>query len=79
MEPLTIGEAAPDFLLENQDGEPVALSSFKGQYLIMWWYPVADTPGRTIEGKGFRDRIQDYQNNNAVSYTHLTLPTIYSV
>tara|TARA_B100000579_G_scaffold420151_1_gene419526 strand:+ start:345 stop:482 length:138 start_codon:yes stop_codon:yes gene_type:complete len=45
MEPLKIGEAAPDFLVENQDGEPVELSSFRGKYLIMWWYPVADTPG----------------------------------
>tara|TARA_Y100001968_G_C19255751_1_gene666707 strand:- start:531 stop:668 length:138 start_codon:yes stop_codon:yes gene_type:complete len=45
MNQLKIGEAAPDFLLENQNGEPVELSSFRGKYLIMWWYPVADTPG----------------------------------
>ena len=45
MELLKNGEAAPDFLLENQDGIPLELSSFRGKYLIMWWYPVADTPG----------------------------------
>ena len=27
----------------------------------MWWYPKADTPGWTIEGIGFRDRIQDFE------------------
>ena len=39
------GEIAPDFSLENQNNELTELKSYRGKYLILWWYPVADTPG----------------------------------
>ncbi|MBT3767744.1 MAG: redoxin domain-containing protein [Rhodospirillales bacterium] len=42
---LAVGEAAPAFTLPNQDGSDVALASFSGKYVLMWWYPKADTPG----------------------------------
>ena len=61
---LQTGEIAPDFSLKNQNNELTELKSYRGKYLILWWYPVADTPGWTIEGKGFRDRIQDYREKN---------------
>jgi len=41
----SIGELAPDFSLPNQNGKTVELKSFKNNHLILWWYPVADTPG----------------------------------
>ena len=59
------GADAPDFNLPNQDGEMVKKDDFAGRYVLLWWYPKADTPGWTIEGKGFRDRIQDFKNRNA--------------
>ena len=39
------GETAPPFRLPNQDGVPVGLTDFRGHYLLLWWYPKADTPG----------------------------------
>ena len=39
------GETAPPFSLPNQDGVPVSLADFRGHYLLLWWYPKADTPG----------------------------------
>ena len=35
-----------------------------GKNILLWWYPKADTPGWTIEGEGFRDRIQLFKAKN---------------
>ena len=39
------GSAAPSFRLPNQDGSPVKLDDFTGRYVLLWWYPKADTRG----------------------------------
>ena len=39
------GSAAPAFSLPNQDGTAVSLDDFSGRYVLLWWYPKADTPG----------------------------------
>ena len=52
---LETGEDAPDFTLQNQDGEPVTLSEFDAEYTVVYFYPRADTPGCTTEACGFRD------------------------
>ena len=39
------GTKAPDFTLENQDGNSVRLSDYKGQKVLLWFYPKASTPG----------------------------------
>ena len=39
------GEAAPAFRLPNQDGVATDLDSFRGRYLLLWWYPKAGTFG----------------------------------
>jgi len=57
---------APDFSVSDQDGNTRSLKDFKDQNIVLWWYPKADTPGWTLEGKGFRDRIQDFKDKNAV-------------
>ena len=62
---IATGADAPDFNLPNQDGKTVKKDDFVGRYVLLWWYPKADTPGWTIEGKGFRDRIQDFKDCNA--------------
>ena len=61
---IAVGEKAPSFDLVNQDGKSISLESFEGKYVLMWWYPKADTPGWTIEGNGFRDRIQNFKDKN---------------
>ena len=63
---IAVGEQAPLFTMTNQDGNPVSLKDYTGKFLLMWWYPKADTPGWTIEGIGFRDRIQDFEEKNCV-------------
>ena len=42
---LNPGDTAPDFSVVNQDGDIVTLAQFRGQALVLWWYPKADTPG----------------------------------
>ena len=42
---LEIGEKAPDFTLEDQDGKPVSLTDFLGKKVLVWFYPKASTPG----------------------------------
>ena len=66
MSVIDVGNEAPAFELANQDGNIVSLSSYAGKYVLLWWYPKADTPGWTVEGQGFRDRIQDFEEKNCV-------------
>ena len=53
--PLTPGDPAPTFELADQRGEPVALSSFAGRKVLVYFYPKADTPGCTTQACGLRD------------------------
>jgi thioredoxin-dependent peroxiredoxin len=60
------GEPAPDFTLPNQDGELVTLSSLRGRWVAVYFYPKADTPGCTAQACGIRDHSADYDERNAV-------------
>jgi peroxiredoxin Q/BCP len=42
---LAIGSKAPDFTLPDQDGNVVSLSELKGQKVVLWFFPKANTPG----------------------------------
>ena len=42
---LKVGDSAPDFTLPTHEGKPLALSSLRGQKVLLWFYPKADTPG----------------------------------
>jgi peroxiredoxin Q/BCP len=46
---LAPGDLAPDFTLSDADGHPVSLSSYRGQRVIVYFYPAAMTPGCTKE------------------------------
>ena len=50
---LAPGTKAPAFTLPRDGGETVSLADFKGQKLVLFFYPRADTPGCTIESKAF--------------------------
>jgi peroxiredoxin Q/BCP len=54
------GAKAPDFTLPDQDGEPVTLSDLRGQTVVLYFYPKADTPGCTTQACGIRDHQADY-------------------
>ena len=49
----TPGSKAPAFRLPRDGGETVSLADFKGQNLVLYFYPRADTPGCTVESKAF--------------------------
>ncbi len=50
-----IGDLAPDFEAPTHKGTPLKLSSLRGSRVVLYFYPKADTPGCTMESKGFRD------------------------
>ncbi|MGE5286869.1 MAG: thioredoxin-dependent thiol peroxidase [Micromonosporaceae bacterium] len=52
---LAEGDPAPEFTLPDADGKPVSLSSYRGQRVIVYFYPAAMTPGCTKEACDFRD------------------------
>ncbi|MEK6985114.1 MAG: peroxiredoxin [Candidatus Thermoplasmatota archaeon] len=50
-----VGDAAPDFVLKDADGNEVRLSSYRGRPVVLYFYPKDRTPGCTIQAKSFRD------------------------
>jgi len=50
-----VGDKAPDFTLETENGSKVSLSDFAGRTVVLYFYPKDDTPGCTKEACGFRD------------------------
>lgn len=58
---LQIGDSAPDFNLPNQDGELVTLESFRGERVVIYFYPKDDTPGCTKEACNFRDLWERFE------------------
>ena len=63
---LKIGNKAPDFVLPNTDHQEISLSQYKGNKIILWFYPKASTPGWTVQGEGFRDEFKKFKDNNTV-------------
>jgi peroxiredoxin Q/BCP len=65
MPPIEIeaGATAPglEILLPNQDAEPVRLGDFSGRNVVVYFYPMDDTPGCTIEGKEFRQLSEQFK------------------
>jgi thioredoxin-dependent peroxiredoxin len=59
------GDNAPDFTLPDQTGERVKLSDLKGETVVLYFYPRADTPGCTTQACGVRDRRADYEKAGA--------------
>jgi peroxiredoxin Q/BCP len=58
---LSEGDAAPDFTLADQDGNPVTLSGLRGTTVVLYFYPRADTPGCTIQACSVRDHRREYE------------------
>jgi len=57
---LAEGDKAPDFTLPDQEGNEVSLADLKGETVVLYFYPRADTPGCTTQACGIRDRSSEY-------------------
>jgi thioredoxin-dependent peroxiredoxin len=58
---LEAGASAPDFTLPDQDNKEVNLSGLRGETVVLYFYPRADTPGCTTQACSVRDRSADYK------------------
>ena len=60
-----VGEAAPGFRLQDQNGDWHALEDYRGTWLTVYFYPKDDTPGCTTEACNFRDNIYAFKGIGA--------------
>ena len=56
---LEIGDKAPEFKAQNQDGKTISLSDFKGKKIILYFYPKDNTPGCTAEACNLNDNYSE--------------------
>lgn len=61
-----VGQPAPAFQSQDQDGRPIALADFKGHPVVLYFYPKDETPGCTKEACSFRDGYAAIQATGAV-------------
>jgi peroxiredoxin Q/BCP len=61
-----VGESAPDFRLQDQNGEWHTLTDYAGKWVAVYFYPKDDTPGCTKEACAFRDNIFAFEEIGAV-------------
>ena len=55
------GTPAPDFQIPDQNGETVSLSSFRGQNVVLYFYPGDNTPGCSREAAAYRDALPEFE------------------
>ena len=58
------GADAPEFSVNDHNGNKINLKDFLGKKIVLWFYPKADTPGCTMEGQGFRDDFKKFQHKD---------------
>ncbi len=65
-DPPAVGDVAPDFTLVSNEGTEVTLSMYKGQWVVLYFYPKDFTSGCTIQARGFQRDMEQYIERNAV-------------
>jgi peroxiredoxin Q/BCP len=63
---VTIGSQAPDFQAVDDLGQQVRLKDFRGQNIVLYFYPKDNTPGCTIEARAFNARLKEFEKRNTV-------------
>ena len=84
---ISAGVPAPDFTLNDENGEPHSLSDYRGKPVILYFYPKDDTPGCTAEACGFRNDYEKYEQAGVTilgvspdtSKSHTKFKTKYSL
>ncbi len=71
----SVGDSAPDFKIPDQSGKERSLKDFKGNWLVLYFYPKDDTPGCCTEAIGFTDIFEQFQKLDAkvVGVSHDTV------
>jgi peroxiredoxin Q/BCP len=62
---LAVGDRAPEFSLPGDNGTQAALADFRGQAMVLYFYPKADTPGCTREAQAFSALQKDFRKAGA--------------
>jgi len=62
----TVGSMAPNFTLSNNDGQKVQLSQYRGQWVVLYFYPADFTSGCTIEAHNFQQDLSKFTALHAV-------------
>lgn len=68
MTTLTIGSPLPDFDISSTGNKTINLKDFQGQIIVLYFYPKDNTPGCTLEGRDFRDNIENFNKMGAVIF-----------
>jgi len=63
---MDINDKAPAFTLPDQNDKEISLKDFHGKYVVLYFYPRADTPGCTIEACEFRDAYKKIEKTGAL-------------
>jgi peroxiredoxin Q/BCP len=87
MTSLKVGDLAPDFILNDENGRKHSLSAYRGQPVVLYFYPKDDTSGCTTEACNFRDDFSAYEHANVAiigvsaddEQSHLKFKTKYSL
>lgn len=58
------GTSAPDFTLNDKDGNPVSLSDFRGRKVVLYFYPKDNTPGCTKQACAFREAYDGFKGDD---------------
>ena len=62
---LKIGDRAPEFVLQNQDGVDVGLKDLLGKKLVLYFYPKDNTSGCSLEAQEFTSLLEEFENSGA--------------
>ncbi|QKQ99075.1 peroxiredoxin [Metallosphaera tengchongensis] len=63
---IKVGDIAPDFEGVNENGEKIKLSSLRGKYVVLYFYPKDDTPGCRAEALSFKENWDEVVKRGAV-------------
>lgn len=61
-----VGEVAPGFTLPSEQDMSVSLADYRGQWVVLYFYPQDDTPGCTCQATEFTELLQSFGQRNAV-------------